>query len=96
MKNPTENGLEAEITGIGKVLEGYYGGVHPANANDYACDYEVFIPALVDKSVGPSNSDYYGLFDIPEFRLRKLPDGSQKSEFDKKVWIPEDLLVKVK
>ena len=89
MINPAENNLEAEITGFGIVKKGHYGGVQEANAIA-DCIYEVYIPAL--KNPLAKDSARYGLFDIPEYRLRKLPPGEAPAEFEEDIWIPKDLL----
>lgn len=90
MIDPSENGLEAEITGIGIVGSGYYGGVQPKNASA-GCLYEVHIPALVNPDAPEGNSARYGLFDIPEYRLKKLPPGDTLAEFDEDIWVPTDI-----
>ena len=90
MIDPSENGLEAEITGVGIVGKGYYGGVQPKNASA-GCLYEVHIPALVNPDAPEGNSARFGLYDIPEFRLKKLPPGDVPAEFDVDIWIPADI-----
>ena len=90
MIDPSENGLEAEITGVGIVGKGYFGGVQHNNAIA-GCLYEVHIPALANPSAPEGNSARYGLFDIPEFRLKKLPSGDVPAEFNEDIWIPADI-----
>ena len=85
MINPSENNLEAEITGVGITKDGYR-GVKESNA--FAdCIYEVYIPAL--KNPLAKDSARYGLFDIPEYRLKKLPPGDEPAEFEEDIWIPK-------
>ena len=91
MINPSENNLEAEITGAGIVEKGHYGGVQERNAI-IGCCYEVHIPALVNPNAPNGCSDKYGLFDIPEFRLRKLPPGDTPAEFEEDIWMPNELV----
>ena len=90
MINPSENGLEAEITGAGIVGKGYYGGVQQSNAIA-GCLYEVCIPALANPGAPEGDSARYGLFDIPEFRLKKLPSGDTPTEFDEDIWVPTEV-----
>jgi len=89
MINPFENNLEAEVTGVGITKDGYR-GVKECNAfADYI--YEVFIPAL--KNPLAKDSVKYGLFDIPEYRLTKLPPGDEPAEFDVEIWVPKDVKI---
>ena len=55
MVDSSENGLEAEITGVGIVDKGYYGGVQQNNALA-GCLYEVWIPALANPSAPEGES----------------------------------------
>ena len=91
MVNPAENGLYAEVTGVGMDMKGenykdYSGFVQPYNAHRYNCMYEVYIPYL--QNIYSLQSDKYGLFDIPEFRLRKLPDDYDERGLSKFEWKP--------
>lgn len=89
MINTSENNLEAEVTGVGITKDGYR-GVKECNA--FAdCIYEVFIPAL--KNPLAKDSARYGLFDIPEYRLKKLPPGDEPAEFEEDIWIPKDVKI---
>ena len=88
MIDPSENNLEAEVTGVGLIKKGYYGGVQEKNAFKDCC-YEVYIPALKNPLAGDSSK--YGLFDIPEYRLKKLPPGDEPAEFEEDIWVPKDV-----
>ena len=87
MINPSENNLEAEVTGVGITKDGIR-GVKESNALA-DCIYEVFIPAL--RNPLARDSARYGLFDIPEYRLKKLPPGDEPAEFEEDIWVPKDV-----
>jgi len=85
MVNPLENGLECEITSTSVCPVGILGAVQLKNVEENGCDYEVFIPALYFQA-----PEQKGLFDIPEFRLKKRPPDSLEKTDEESVGASND------